>query len=156
VTRKRKERKYLKREGLIRFAGKEDCTFIRALSDEVFSEFGDYSEIIPAWFENPDVVTLTYIKNGHPVGFAMLYVLSGEILAIAVLPTYQRRGIGTTLLSHIERLASQLGLRKLVLHTAEVNQVARGFFRRACFRIIEVQKDYYPHGQQALVFSKNI
>ena len=74
MARKRKERRHLKRREFIRVASKEDCTFIRTLSGEVFSVFGEYSDIIPRWFANPDVITLVYVKNGHLVGFAMLYV----------------------------------------------------------------------------------
>jgi ribosomal-protein-alanine N-acetyltransferase len=156
VARKRKERRHPKRREFIRVASKEDCTLIRTLSGEVFSVFGEYSEIIPQWFANPDVITLVYVKNGHPVGFAMLYVHSGEILAIAVLPAFQRKGIGSALLDHIQLLASRLGLRRLLLHTAKENDVARLFFQKAGFTVIGGQEDYYPRGQEALVISKCI
>ena len=156
MARKGKERRHLKRRELVRVACEEDCTFIRTLSGEVFSVFGEYSEIIPQWFANQDVITLVYVKNGLPVGFAMLYVLSGEILAIAVLPAFHRRGIGSALLDHIQLLASQLGLRKLSLHTAKENNVARLFFQKAGFTVIGAQEDYYPKGQEALIISKCI
>jgi ribosomal-protein-alanine N-acetyltransferase len=86
----------------------------------------------------------------------MLYQLSGEILAIAVLPEYQRMGIGSGLLNHIECLASQLGLRRLSLHTAKENNLAHQFFRKAGFKVIGTQEDYYPRGQPALIISKDI
>ena len=156
MARKGKERRHLKRRELVRVACEEDCTFIRTLSGEVFSVFGDYSEIIPQWFANQDVITLVYVKNGHPVGFAMLHVLSGEILAIAVLHAFHRRGIGSALLDHIQLLAGQLGLRKLSLHTAKENDVARLFFQKAGFTVIGAQEDYYPKGQEALIISKCI
>jgi ribosomal protein S18 acetylase RimI-like enzyme len=156
VARKRKERRHLKRGEVIQVASKEHRAFIRALSGEVFSLFGEYGEIIPQWFANPDVITLVYVKNGHPVGFAMLYVLSGEILAIAVLPAFQRKGIGSALLDHIQLLAGRLGLRRLLLHTAKENDAARLFFQKAGFTVIGAQEDYYPKGQEALVISKYI
>ena len=122
----------------------------------MFSVFGEYSDIIPRWFANPDVITLVYVKNGHLVGFAMLYVPSGEILAIAVLPAFQRKGIGSALLDHIQLLASRLGMRRLLLHTAKENDVARLFFQKAGFTVIGAQEDYYPKGQEALIISKCI
>jgi len=156
VARKKKERRYVKQRDFIRLAIRDDCSFIRKLSGEVFSVFGDYSEIISRWFVNPDVITVIYVKNGHSVGFAMLYVLSGEIVAIAVPPRHQRRGIGSALLNHIECLASQLGLRRISLHTAKENNVAHLFFQKAGFEVIGTQENYYPRGQPALIISKHI
>jgi len=60
----------IKRHPFIRLATKDDYSFIRQLSREVFSVFGKYDEIIPQWFLNPDVITIIYVKNGHPMGFA--------------------------------------------------------------------------------------
>ena len=156
MDRKTKQRRYVRQGEFIRLATKEDCGFIRRLSGKVFSIFGDYKEIILQWFVNPDVITVIYVKNGPPVGFAMLYLLSGEILAIAVLPEYQRMGIGSALLNHIECLASKLGLRRLSLHTAKENNAAHRFFRRAGFKVIGTQENYYPKGQPALIISKDV
>lgn len=156
MARKKSQRGHIKQGEFIRLATKGDCSFIRRLSGDVFSVFGDYSEIIPQWFVNPDVITVIYFKNGPPVGFAMLYVLSGEILAIAVLPKYQRKGIGSALLNHIERIARQLGLNRLSLHTAKENNLAHLFFQKAGFKVIGTQEDYYPKGQPALIISKGI
>ena len=156
MARKKKQRRYVRQGEFIRLATKEDCGFIRRLSGEVFSIFGDYKEIISQWFVNPDVINAVYVKNGPPAGFAMLYLLSGEILAIAVLPEYQRMGIGSALLNHIECLASQFGLRRLSLHTAKENNLAHLFFHKAGFKVTGTQEDYYPKGQPALIISKNI
>ena len=156
MAKKKKERRYVGQSEFLRLAIKEDCSFIRRLSGEVFSVFGDYSEIIPQWFVNPDVITVVYVKNGLPVGFAMLYVVRGEILAIAVLPKYQRRGLGSALLNHIECVARQLGLGRLSLHTARENNLAHLFFQKAGFNVIGTQEDYYPEGQPALIISKGI
>jgi ribosomal protein S18 acetylase RimI-like enzyme len=65
-------------------------------------------------------------------------------------------GIGSALLNHIECLASQLGLRRLSLHTAKENNLAHLFFHKAGFRVIGTQEDYYPKGQPALIISKDI
>ena len=156
MARKEKERRYVRKGEFIRLALKKDCSFIRRLSGEVFSVFGDYKEIIPRWFVNPNVITVIYFRNGPPVGFAMLYVLNGEILAIAVLPKYQRKGIGSALLNHIDRIATQLGLRRLSLHTAKENNLAHLFFHKAGFKVIGTQEDYYPKGQPALIISKDV
>ena len=156
MGREKKERAYVKRRDFIRIAIKDDCSFIRKLSSEAFSMFGDYGEIIPRWFLNPDVITVIYVNKGHPMSFAMLSVPSGELLAIAVIPQYQRSRIGSALLNHIELLASRLGLSKLLLHTAKENYVAQLFFQKAGFKVIGTQENYYPKSQTALIMSKGI
>lgn len=157
MARKKRERKDInQRDFTIRPANKEDCGFVRQLSNEVFSIFGDYGEIIPEWFVNPDVITVIYLKKGHSLGFAMLYILSGEILAVAVASEYQRRGIGSALLNYLEGIARQLGIKRLLLHTATENEMALRFFQKAAFKVIGGKEKYYPRGQTALVMSKDI
>ena len=156
MIKKKEERKYVKQRGFIRLAIKDDYSFIRKLSSEVFSAFGDYGEIIPQWFVNSYIITVIYVKNGHPLGFAMLSVLSGEILAIAVIPKYQRNGIGSALLNHTQGLASKLGLNRVLLHTGKENDVAHYFFQEAGFKVLGTQEKYYPKGQTALIMSKGI
>jgi len=156
MVKKKKETRYGKQRDFIRLAVKDDGGFVGELSSEAFSTFGDYGEIIPQWLVNSDVITIIYVKNRHPLGFAMLSALSGEILAIAVIPKYQGSGIGSALLSHIEELASKLGLGRLLLHTAKENDVAHSFFQKAGFRVLGSQEKYYPKGQTALIMSKGI
>lgn len=140
----------------IRPATRKDCPFICALSKEVFSPYGSYEEIIPRLFVNPDVLTMVSFEKMQSLGFAMLSLLSGEILAIAVKPGYQGSGIGTALLNSIECVAIQLGMERLLLHTAMKNEVAGKFFQKASFTVIGKEKGYYPRGQEALIMAKEL
>lgn len=140
----------------IRPAMSRDSGFIRALSNEVFFLYGDYEEILPQWFVNPDVMTIVAFAQGQSLGFAMLYMVSGEILAIAVKPEYQGSGIGTELLNAIARIGSGLDMERLLLHTAQENRVAEMFFRKASFTVIGTEGGYYPRGQAALIMAKGI
>ena len=101
-------------------------------------------------------MTIVSFEKMQSLGFAMLYVLTGEILAIAVKPEYQGSGIGTELLNNIEHIASQLGMERLLLHTAIENEVAEMFFRNASFTVIGKEEGYYPRGQAALIMAKEI
>jgi N-acetylglutamate synthase-like GNAT family acetyltransferase len=102
----------------IRPAINDDCGFIRQISAEIFSLFGDYGEIIAQWLVNPDVITVMYLEERRPLGFAMLSTPSGEILAIAASLETQRGGIGTALLNRIEGIACQRGIKRIQVHTA--------------------------------------
>jgi ribosomal protein S18 acetylase RimI-like enzyme len=154
---KEREKTDGRQRDLIRLAIDDDLDFIRELSIEVFSMFGDYGEVIYPWFSNPEVIPVMYVHNGlDPAGFGLVSVVTGEILAIAVAPTYQRRGIGSALLTYMDFLATQRGLRMLLLHTAKENTEAQSFFRKRGFKVVGAQESYYPKGQTALIMSKSI
>ena len=141
----------------IRPATDGDLDFVRGLSNQVFSVFGDYDEVVPHWISNPECVSAVYVKDGsQPLGFVALSLSIGEILAIAVIPEYQRSGIGSVLLHYMEFLATQRGLKMLLLHTAQENEAAQAFFGKADFEVIGDQGNYYPKGQTALLMSKAI
>jgi ribosomal protein S18 acetylase RimI-like enzyme len=141
----------------IRPATAGDLDFVRGLSNQVFSVFGDYDEMVSHWIANPECVAGVYVKEGsRPLGFVVLSLSIGEILAIAVIPDYQRSGIGSALLHYMEFLATQRGLKMLHLHTAKENEAAQAFFGKAGFQVIDDQSNYYPKGQTALVMSKPI
>jgi len=141
----------------VRPATDADLNFVRGLSNKVFSVFGDYDEMVPHWISNPECVSAVYIKDGtRPLGFVVLSLAIGEILAIAVTPESQRSGIGSALLHYMEFMAIHRGLKMLTLHTAQENEAAQAFFGKAGFEVIGDQENYYPKGQTALVMSKAI
>ena len=75
---------------------------------------------------------------------------TGEILAIAVAPEHQGRGVGRALLSQVEELARQYRGREIHLHTAKDNLFARLLFERAGYKVLGSKKRYYPQGQAAV------
>lgn len=145
-----------------RIARDEDRNFIAHLSAEVFSVYGNYHGILSEWFLHPKVITVVGSKNGIPVSFAMLRLgenkkslpLTGELLAIAVLPEYQRHGSGEALLGYLDNLAKVFGLQEIQLHTADENLPARSLFHKAGYRPQQSKKSYYPKGQSAIVMVK--
>lgn len=147
---------------VFREANRRDVPFIAKLSGEVFSVYGPYEEIIPRWSSFPHIITVVVEEKGQRTGFAMINptlgggVSRGELLAIAISPECQRRGIGGRLLRHMEGLARDLGVEELLIHTAAVNQVAHRFFGRDGFIQRGFVDCYYPMGQQAVEMSKRL
>jgi len=80
-----------------------------------------------------------------------------DLLALAVLPAYQRRGIGTQLLEHVievaERVAPTSHIQQLRLTVAEHNTSAQRMYARAGFRVVEGGATY-DRGQRALRMSR--
>jgi ribosomal protein S18 acetylase RimI-like enzyme len=147
-----------------RGANESDLDFIIQLSTKVFSKYGKYDEIVPNWFAEPEVITVIVMAGTDPLGFAMLAMdkqkrfapRRGNLLAIAVSPGHQRKGIGSALLNYIEAIARKYGAREMQLWTATDNAQALSFFQQAGFKIIGSASRYYPKGQTALALLKRL
>jgi ribosomal protein S18 acetylase RimI-like enzyme len=76
-----------------------------------------------------------------------------DLLALAVLPAYQHRGIGSKLLDHVidvaERVAPASHITQLRLTVAENNTGAQRLYARTGFRVVEGAATY-DRGQRAL------
>jgi ribosomal protein S18 acetylase RimI-like enzyme len=154
----------LQAKATIRPAKPSDKAFIVALSNKVFSVYGPYRGTVSQWFESG--VTLTFISTvgGRPAGFVMIGALpaeheeqtAAEVLAIAVTPEFQRRGIGRELLLVAQKGAENLRGQRLFLHTARENLAAQKLFLKNGFRPVQSKTRFYPSGQDALMMVKDL
>jgi ribosomal-protein-alanine N-acetyltransferase len=141
-----------------------DEGFIIRLSGKVFNIYGPYRGMIRRWLDLDTTITLVALQEGKPAGFAMLGTIESdltipavtEILAIAVGPDRQRMGIGQMLLLEIEKKAASLGEKRLFLHTATGNIAAQKLFMKNGYRPLEIKRNFYPQGQDALMMVKEI
>ena len=147
----------------LRKADPRDLPFIVELSEQVFSAYGPYHEIITRWASFPHIITVVVQEKGKSRGFAMINPIlnaqnetKGELLAIAVSPQYQRRGIGKRLLGYMEDLARTFGIEEMDIHTAVINEAAHRFFVKNGFIQRGSVDRYYPLGQKALEMSKTL
>ncbi len=147
----------------LRKANPRDLPFIVELSEQVFSAYGPYDEIIARWASLPHIIMVVVEEKGQSRGFAMINPILGtqneakaELLAIAVSPEYQRRKIGKRLLGYMEGLARNFGIEELVIHTAAINEAAHRFFAKNGFIQRGLVDRYYPLGQKALEMSKTL
>ncbi len=72
-------------------------------------------------------------SEGRVVGVAALDVENeemGRIRWVYVLPEHQRKGIGTALVTYLERKAREMGLKKMRLHTVGGAEWAVSFYRK--------------------------
>ena len=160
----RKERFGQKAGIRIRAGRPSDVRFIGRLSGQVFHVYGHYRETICQWYASEKTLTLIATQDGEPAGFAMLGLASAkevpqdvsELLAIAVEPQRHRAGIGRALLLAAEKRAHDLGVKRIVLHTAIENIAAQKLFGRAEYCPWRVDRDFYPAGQDAVLMFKDI
>jgi ribosomal protein S18 acetylase RimI-like enzyme len=152
---------------VIRRAEPADHPWIIATGAEAYHDLGDYTRILPSWLEQPGVLAWIDhdVLKGRGRGFAMLGFYtdelarqgSGEVvadlLALAVLPEFQNRGIGTKLLHHVieisERVAPPNKIQTLRLTVAETNVRAQALYLRYGFQIVDGSATY-DRGQRAL------
>lgn len=149
----------------LRYAIISDSGFIRRLSRDVFTIYGPYDEILSKWFNaDKGVSTVIACQNSIPIGFAMLsepsdrYDLQdvSELLGLAVEPKKQRNGVGELLLGSIDKISESLNIKWLLLHTAVDNAPAQRLYKKFGYTPLEVKRNFYPEGQDALVMCKAV
>lgn len=104
----------------------------------------------------PDVVRLKAMEDSQMIGF-----IAGDprpsqdfswIATIAVLPAYQRRGIGRALLHACE---AQLKTSSLRLSVRATNHEAISLYKQEGYHTMNVWKAYYDDGEDAIVMEKS-
>lgn len=167
-----KERLAVDRAALrLRRGGAGDADFVREVAVQVFAQFGDYGRILPTWLVHDGVLThvaeqLAAEEAARPVGFTMLGFYPSvpgptegdefvaDLLAIAVAPPAQGRGVGRRLLEHaiaqVQAAARRLPIRELRLSVADTNMRARRLFQQFHFRLVHGDHGFYDGGQLAL------
>ena len=128
-----------------------------------------FSKIIPKkYFKDPVLTKEELLKEMENIEF-YVYELGGKIVGVSgltvenkktgivrwvyVLPEYQRKGIGTALLRHIESIAKRCGLRMLKLRTSEKAYWAISFYRKLGYKVSG--KIRVPWGHD-VVFTKEL
>ena len=148
---------------MIRRAEVQDHPWIIATGAEAYRDLGDYTRILPSWLEQPGVLawidrtTMAAVAASRcsastprtPPGKQVV----ADLLALAVLPVYQRTGIGSALLAHViqvaERVAPASHIAQLRLTVAEDNVDAQRLYARTGFRVVDGSATY-DRGQRAL------
>ena len=145
---------------VVRGSKAADLDFVRALCRRVFLAYGSYHEYVESWFHDERVTTLVAETGGAPAGFVMFTASGGfrtaDLVAIAVAPEIQSRGIGKALLSKcLDALRVSKEIDEVRLQVAEGNARAQRMFARSGFRL-RPETGVYPAGQRALFMMKTI
>jgi ribosomal protein S18 acetylase RimI-like enzyme len=152
---------------MIRRSTAEDGDWIRDVAAEVYAPLGDYRTIIPSWLAQPGVLGFVYedeTAGGDPrrgfilLGFYDLPQKDGayiaDLLAIAVAPAHQAKGVGKQLLEYAVELATLAGQRvpvpEMRLTVADTNTGAQRLFRRFGFENLDEHHGTYDEGQRAI------
>jgi N-acetylglutamate synthase-like GNAT family acetyltransferase len=128
-----------------------------------------YKKIIPPKYFKEPVLTpdellkefekmtfYAYRMEEVTIGVAALMLIEdkvGQIRWVYILPEHQRKGVGTSLISHIEVEATKIGLWKLRILTSDKAYWAKNFYSKLGYTMIG--KISRPWGDDA-VFEKTL
>jgi ribosomal protein S18 acetylase RimI-like enzyme len=101
-----------------------------------------YDEIL----ETPESFALVARRNGEPVGYAMVKVLSAdavwytgdlhaELESLSLLPSERGAGVGSRLMDTIDAELERLGVTDLIIGVDSVNEGALRFYQKRGFKI---------------------
>jgi len=111
-----------------------------------------YRKIIPVEYFKEPVLTLEELLEDFKRMTFYVYKLEGRIVAVSaleienettgklrwvyVLPKYQRKGIGTSLINYIERESGNMGLKKLRVPAIEAHWTTN-FYIKLGYKIVD-------------------
>jgi len=78
----------------------------------------------------------------------------GEIVSIAVIPNFRRRGIGRKLMFELESRFKNDGIKVTRLEVSVKNVDAIKFYEALGYEIIQLIRNYYPDGSDAFIMIK--
>lgn len=95
------------------------------------------------------------------LGFLIVSIRGNEshLLNIAVLPSYQRRGFGETLLQYAITLAQKSGAFIIYLEVRESNQGAIALYQKLGFLHVGTRENYYPafkERENGLIYARKL
>jgi ribosomal protein S18 acetylase RimI-like enzyme len=119
---------------------------------EILEEYGITEETWTPLIKNGSIVGVVSEAPDGVVGFCNGDVNTGEVLAVAVLPEYEGRGLGKSMLSLVTDKLFSVGLEKLWLAAPSDPQFrAHGFYRHLGWIPTGVYDEY---GDEVLEYKK--
>lgn len=103
-------------------------------------------------------IYLLAMRDGNAVGFvgASYFMDEADILRVAILPEYQRKGIATQLMQEMITSLKKLLVKKIMLEVEEDNVKAQGLYKKVGFKEISKRKNYYKNGKTGLIYSLEV
>jgi ribosomal-protein-alanine N-acetyltransferase len=100
---------------------------------------------------------LVFRDRNEIVGYLCFWEVLDEahLMVIAVRPERRGEGHGKAIMTHLEKICLQDGLKRIILEVGRRNSRARDLYRQSGFRSIGFRKQYYAGtGDDAMVMEK--
>ena len=135
---------------------------------------GDISQILAVEhesFQHPypvDIITFLYEKYRDTFlvveqgGIILGYIAGisswreGHIVSLAVLPSWRRKGIATTLVEELCHILKGKGKKRVKLEVRMSNTAAIALYKTLGFEKQKIVKNYYENGEDAVLMKKRV
>ena len=108
-------------------------------------------------------------EDGEVVGYAMCRVersipnfrftgfsKKGHLISIAVLPKYQRQGVGQALMQKIMKAMVGYEAKEIYLEVRVTNKIAISLYKKLGFQVARTLHRYYSDGEDAYLMAKKL
>ena len=125
----------------------ENASFTCPWSEEAFLSALDAETV---------AVSVCLTEDGRVAGFFCLMTVmdEGELINIAVSPSFRRMGAAQQLLDHCLAQCREKSVSALYLEVRESNTPARNLYRKNDFMEIGVRRDYYEKPRESAVLMR--
>lgn len=111
-------------------------------------------------FELLDINTRAFVYeiDQKVVGFVVSKYIgyTSDLLQIAVHPNYKHKKIGAALLKHVIETLKEEGVLEMMLEVYVKNTEVIGFYRKFNFKTVNVRKNYYGRGKDAILMKLKV
>ena len=134
----------------------EHLPHIASIEQDVFPDAWGY-DVLSQCHNNPPYRMLAALDGGTVVGYliALLIGDEAELLRIAVLPEYRKRGTGSALLEGLLRLCAEASVSRVTLEVRAKNPAVEFYLRRG-FKEFAVRREYYSNPADDAVLMEKI
>lgn len=142
---------------IITNASEDDLQSIYEVEIESFDNPYPYSLLKAYYFLSKELFLVAKIDNqtvGYSLGIIQ-YGYRGHVVSIAVKKNFRKRGVGTLLLSSLEKKFKEYQCTHSYLEVNVKNSPAISFYRKMGYIIVKLQKNYYGRGKHAYIMVKN-
>ena len=140
----------------INFASINDIPHIIDMEKECFGEKAWTKDMIENDFEKRSSYIICYTNDDEPIGYLGFLDLGSEceILRIGIKKIYRKQGNAQALLEFLFEYCMENKKEKIYLEVSSLNNVAINLYKRMGFKLINIRKNYYAEGNDALNYVK--
>jgi len=147
----------------VRLYKDEDFDQVVNIAVDPLGQVRSEAERVIRWASRDDSAQIFVAEaDRRVVGFLMLerpgtwWNRVAEIGWIAVLPDYQRKGIGSSLIQKMGQYAEEKDIRKLYVEPSVKNNTAIRFYVKNGYNYEATRKDWYKDGEDSTILGKHL
>ncbi len=138
-------------------ATKQDLESVMEIEKSSFPKYPYSMEIFQKLLEDYGRYFLLSKIGGTVLGYICGRIFRskiGEIVSIAVMPNFRRRGIGRRLMFELESRFKKDGVKVTRLEVSVKNIAAIKFYEALGYEVINLTRNHYPDGSDAFTMVK--